>query len=180
MNFEELTTPRLRLRKLTQEVYDYVFAKYNDKELITFLGVESAKDLQAEKDRYASNLSSYNKTFVYFQLIHKENGKIIGSCGFHTIYPSHDRAEIGYSLHTDDYKRQGLMSEAIVAVIDFGFNDLKLHRIEAFVGHSNPPSVRLMENMNFTLEGNMREHYLRDGIYEDSFVYSLLRSEYKS
>jgi ribosomal-protein-alanine N-acetyltransferase len=55
---------------------------------------------------------------------------------------------------------------------------MNLHRIEAYVGLANEPSNKLMQKFGFTKEGLLREHYLRDGIYHDSLIYSLLRKEW--
>jgi RimJ/RimL family protein N-acetyltransferase len=55
---------------------------------------------------------------------------------------------------------------------------MKLHRVEAFIGPNNQPSLKLVENAGFKKEGNLREHYLKDGEWQDSGVFSLLKREY--
>jgi ribosomal-protein-alanine N-acetyltransferase len=54
------------------------------------------------------------------------------------------------------------MTEAVSSIIDYGFNKLNLHRIEALVGSNNIPSLKIMENHNFTKEGLLRQHYVAD------------------
>jgi ribosomal-protein-alanine N-acetyltransferase len=70
------------------------------------------------------------------------------------------------------------MTEAVSSIIDYGFNKLNLHRIEALVGSNNIPSLKIMENHNFTKEGLLRQHYNVADKYEDSIVYSILYNEY--
>lgn len=75
-------------------------------------------------------------------------------------------------------RSQGLMTEALHAVIEHGFTKMNLHRIEALVGIENTPSLKLMQKFKFTQEGILRQHYFINDKYEDSVVFSLLREEY--
>ena len=70
------------------------------------------------------------------------------------------------------------MSEAILRIIDYGFSQMNLHRIEAFIGPANIASQKLVEKLGFQKEGVLREHYRKQGVIEDSIVYSLLKKEY--
>ena len=169
---EELTTDRLILRKLTQETFDLLYKNLTEAEQMEFLGLKSMVEWRQEKAKYVLGLSTYNKKFVNFHLIEKNNGTIIGWCGFHTWYTDHNRAEVGYKLD-EDYRGQGLMSEVLPVILNYGFKEMKLHRIEALVGPDNIPSLKLVEKFNFTKEGHLKQHYLRNNKYEDSLVYAL-------
>ena len=114
----------------------------------------------------------------FFLLTEKITNTIIGRCGLHNWNKEHHRAEIGYNISDENYKRKGLMTEAVSSIIDYGFNKLNLHRIEALVGSNNIPSLKIMENHNFTKEGLLRQHYNVADKYEDSIVYSILYNEY--
>ena len=179
MQFEILTTQRLRLRKLTHEVYKYVFENYSDTEIKEFLGLTSEAELVTEKEKYNKGISTYNRSFCYFQLIDHLTDNIIGSCGFHNWFAEHNRAEIGYKITNYNYKQKGLMSEAAEAIIDYGFNTLKLHRIEALVGPDNVASIKLLKKMNFVQEGILREHYFENDKMDDSIIFGLFRQEWK-
>ena len=72
------------------------------------------------------------------------------------------------------------MSEAMEAILAYGFNDMNLNRIEAFVGKNNVASLRTLKKFNFEEEGVLREHYINKSDPEDSLVFSLLKSEYTS
>lgn len=178
MNFELLETQHLILRKLTPETYNYIFQEYNDNELKAFLGFTTDEELDKEKDKFSKGIATYNRSFVNFQLIDKQTNAIMGACGYHTWYTEHHRAEIGYALNNDIHKGKGIMSEALKAVIDYGFREMNLNRIEALIGPKNEASLRLVQKLNFTKEGHLRKHYFKNNNMEDSLVFSLLRDEY--
>jgi [ribosomal protein S5]-alanine N-acetyltransferase len=177
MEFELITTDRLMLRKITPEVYKYIFENYTAEEVAHFLGVDLS-EYTAEKEKSEKGYSTFNRSLLYFQLVDKVSENIIGWCGYHTWYLNHNRAEIGYGLFNDDFKGKGIMTEAIKPIIDYGFNKMNLHRIEAFIGPKNEPSLKLVKKLNFTQEGHLREHFCKDGVMEDSIVFSLLKKEY--
>jgi [ribosomal protein S5]-alanine N-acetyltransferase len=178
MTFEILTTERLLLRKLSPETFDYIYANYSNEQLIDFLGLENEDQLATEKNKFEKGLTTYNKSFLYFQLLDQTTKKIIGWCGFHTWYLNHFRAEIGYGLFDENLKNKGIMTEAMKAVLDYGFHQMQLNRIEAFIGTNTIPSLQLVEKYGFTKEGILRSHYLKNNVMEDSVVYSLLKTEY--
>ncbi len=177
--FENLTTERLILRKISQEIFDFLYANYTDEQLLSFLGIADMKTLAIEKEKYRKGLSTFNKTFLYFKVLDKTNEKVIGWCGYHTWYLDHNRAEIGYGLYDDAYKQKGLMSEALKTILDYGFNQIKLHRVEALIGSENEASQNLVKKFGFTYEGKLREHYFVNNRMEDSLVFRLLKNEYQ-
>lgn len=178
MNFEILTTNRLRLRKLSPETLEYVYANYSDEELIVFFGLENENQLTVEKNKFEKGLTTHNKSFLYFQIIEKSSEKIIGWCGYHTWYLDHFRAEIGYGLFDEEQKNKGIMTEAMKSILEYGFHQMQLNRVEAFIGTKNTASKKLVEKFGFTKEGVHRSHYLKDDVMEDSVVYSLLKTEF--
>lgn len=177
MNFEIIDTERLLLRKLGEQEYNYIFTQLADEEIGETLGLDTG-GLAKEKEKYKKGLTTHNKSILIFQLIDKASDKVIGGCGYHTWYVDHRRAEIGYALTDESYKGRGIMSEACAAVITYGFNTMNLNRIEAFIGPDNLPSIKLVEKFNFKREGELREHYNKNGIIENSVIYSKLRSEH--
>lgn len=179
MMFEEIIADRIILRKFTQENFDYIYSNMSEEEQLDVLGITTLEELLKEKEKYKKGLSTHNKKFLYHQLIDKKTSKIIGWCGFHTWYTDHNRAEIGYGLFDESYKNKGIMSEAIVFIVNYGFNTMRLERIEAFVSPSNTPSIKLLKRMKFKEEGFLKRHYFHNNKMEDSMVFGLLKSEYK-
>lgn len=178
MIFELIHTDRLILRKIDNEVLSFVYGNYSNEELINFLGLNSLEELNKDKEKFNNGLTTHNKKILYFQLLDIKNENVIGWCGYHTWYTDHERAEIGYGLFIENLKNQGLMSETIVPIIEYGFKLMNLNRIEAFLSPNNIPSLKLIKKLNFEKEGLLKSHYYSNGIYEDSEVYSLLKNDY--
>ena len=146
MKFEYLETDRLRLRKLTPEVYDYVYTHFNKAEIMSFIGLKNEDAFAADKARYEKGLKAYDRTFPNFSLIIKATEEVIGITGFVRHYPDHFRAELGYSLFDDQYKNKGFMFEATRPMISYCFQKMGLTRIEAMVGPNNIPSIKILES----------------------------------
>jgi ribosomal-protein-alanine N-acetyltransferase len=66
------------------------------------------------------------------------------------------------------------MHEAIQAVLNYGFSELKLHSVEANINPVNEASRRLLEKNNFVKEAHFKENYYFNGSFSDSAVYSLI------
>ena len=173
--FNEYRTERLILRELNAEVMKTVYETLTEEEQMEVLCIDSKEELAKNRSKYERGLTTHNRSFKWFLLIDKSSGLHVGTAGYHIWYTDHNRAEIGYSLNEDRFKNQGYMSETLDFLIPFGFKEMNLHRIEAFVGPKNTPSLRLMERFGFVQEGHLKEHYLRDGVYEDSLVFGLIR-----
>lgn len=91
---------------------------------------------------------------------------------------SHERASVGYELH-QEYWRQGIAAEAMKAVIEYGFSNWKLHRIQALIELENISSQKLVEKLGFHQEGLLREYERTCGKFDDLYMYSLLKREWK-
>ena len=174
---QTLSTERLYLKEVTPELYRYLFEHSSEEEFKTFFDLDDALMEQA-KERYKKGITYYGVTFKYFMVQDKETQKTIGTCGYYRWYPEHDRAEFGYVMSNTEFRQKGLMKEAAKRLIRFGFEDMGLHRIEAFASPDNIPSIKILEGFGMQYEGLMREHYLRNGVYEPSACYSILKHEY--
>jgi len=178
MDFNYIYTDRLKLRLLSPETRNLVFETLDDAAIKRFFGIVSDTELELERLKHQKGMTTYNRTYLLFQLLDKDSDVVMGGCGLHNWMPEHSRSEIGYALNDDQYKQKGFMTEAVRVVIDYGFQILNLNRLEALVGSNNTASLRLIQKMNFTKEGVLREHYCKNGILEDSVVFGLLKSEY--
>lgn len=174
----DIETSRLQLRKADQAIYDELFTQ-SEATIREYLGLYSDESFEREVSRYRKGYSMFNKTFLYFFIVNKATGKVIGWCGYHTWYKDHSRAEIGYMLYDNSDMKKGIMTEAIIPTIAFGFNEMRLNRIEAFVGPDNEASLNIMKKMGFKQEGYLKQHYRKGDIIEDSVLFALLKDEYR-
>jgi ribosomal-protein-alanine N-acetyltransferase len=173
-----IETKRLKLTGFSPEDMSFIFENKSKNEIKKILGHRTEEDYLKEEYKYQNGYAAYNRSFLLFLLSEKTSNTIIGRCGLHNWNKEHNRAEIGYNMLDENFKEQGFMTEAVRAIIDYGFNTLKLHRLEALVGSNNAPSLKIIENNQFIKEGLLRQHFYVADKYEDSVVFSLLRNEY--
>lgn len=112
-----------------------------------------------------------------YGIVVKGTETIIGSVDFNHRHED-DVLEIGYTLHPD-YWGQGYVPEAASALIDLGFKDLGLHKIELTCFGYNVQSQRVAEKLGFTLEARIRDRKDAQGNRCDSLIYGLLKSEWE-
>jgi len=109
-----------------------------------------------------------NETF-YFGITYKNQQNLLGTICLYRFSEDRTEAEVGYEL-LPDYHRKGIMSEALSAVLDFGFNELNLKEILAFTNMFNENSKALLLKHDFVLqEGRTDEGF------PDNLVFSLKR-----
>jgi ribosomal-protein-alanine N-acetyltransferase len=179
MEFETLATERLLLRKLTPEGIRYIFANYPEEEIKRQLGLLTDEDFIRDKKKNEGGYTTYDRTIVHFKLILKDTNEVIGGGGFHNWYAVHNRAELGYVLNKDEHKRKGYMSEAVSTMLEYGFKEMNLNRVEACIGPENEASLAVVKKFGFTQEGYLRKHYVVGGETHDSLIFSLLKEEYE-
>ena len=111
--------------------------------------------------------------YIAWAIALKNDPRLIGTISFWNIKKEHYRAEIGYALHRL-FQGRGLMQEAMTVVLDYGFNTIKLHSVEANVNPNNTRSIQLLERNGFVREAYHRENYYYNGHFLDSAIYSLI------
>lgn len=173
-----LETERLHLRLLSPEVYRHVMTTTSDQKIKAYFGFKTEEELETEKENFRKGVETYYFTFANFFLLDKQNGEVLGRCGFHTWIPKHRRAEVGYHLINKEDRGKGLMTEALAPILAYGFEKMNLYRVEALLADSNVPSRKLLQRFGFKEEGTVRGHYVVNGVNEDSLLVSLLQPEY--
>ncbi len=86
-------------------------------------------------------------------------------------------AKLGYAVAAD-YWGRGYAQEMVRLIVDFGFNDLHLHRISAAIGPDNARSLDVAKRLGMTYEGRLRDHVYTNGAWRDSVLYSILATEW--
>lgn len=179
-NLPVVETDRLKLRKLTREDSKDVFEYAQIKSTTEFL---SWYPHRTEKDSLKfidSVVENYNKGYVApWGIELKEENKIIGTVGFNSINHINNCAEIGFVIN-EKYGKRGLASEAAGAVLDFGFAEMKLHRIEAHCDQNNEASAKLLERVGMTYEGTLRDRFYLKDRFVTVKLFSVLEHEYET
>lgn len=175
-SFPEIETERLILREILPEDVGQVFAIFSDPkvtqhyDLYTYTDIGQAREL----------IEFFDESFeleraIRWGIARKDDDLLIGTCGF--VWLRRYRGEIGYEL-SSRYWRQGFMSEALHAIIEFGYAELKLNRIEALVMAANQPSAGLLTKLGFHEEGLLRQHDHFKGQFHDMRLFAQLSSEF--
>jgi ribosomal-protein-alanine N-acetyltransferase len=173
--FPTLTTERLILRELTPADAEANFVFWSDPEVQKYNAEPIQHVSQAEALLAEWRAEYVAQTNLYWGVALRESNHIVGLIDFHCWNRYHHKAEIGYSL-ARAYWGQGIASEALQAMLSFGFERMELHRIESNTIADNFPSVRLLERLGFQREGTRRESsWEEDGTYHDSALYGLLK-----
>jgi ribosomal-protein-alanine N-acetyltransferase len=177
-DFPQLTTQRLLLRafgladvpRLVALAGDYEVAKNTLNIPHPYREEDAWRWVQLTQENYEL------QTGYAFALELRATGEFIGGMGL-TVERRFDRAEVGYWLG-QPYWGQGLASEALAAVLRFGFEELELNKIYATHIPENPASGRVMQKNGMVQEGLLAQHTKRDGRYFDLHQYRLTRAEF--
>jgi [ribosomal protein S5]-alanine N-acetyltransferase len=113
-----------------------------------------------------------------FAVTLKDRDTLVGAIGL-TVVPDHVRAELGYWIGVP-YWNRGYASEAAVAMLRFGFDELQLNRIYAVHLVRNPASGRVMEKAGMEYEGTLRQHVQKWGAFEDIAFYGLTAATWRN
>lgn len=150
MRFE---TERLILREIEESDFEAIHSYASVPENVKFMAWgPNDEDGTREFIKTCIERTKENPRIQYdFAVILKESGKLIGSCGIY-LKDNNRQGDLGYILHRD-YWKQGFMLEAMQSVVEFGFNTLKLLKIDCFCFAENYGSKRIMEKLGMKYEG---------------------------
>lgn len=173
--FPILETERLRLREIVHRDAQEIFNCFSNNDVTRYYGQDPlTKVEQAEQfvEFFAKNYKEKRGIRWGIELIETE--ELIGTIGFNAWSPKHKRAEIGYELQPQ-YWRKGYATEAVKKVITYGFDNLGLTRIGAVVFLENAASNELLIKLGFEKEGILRNNMYQNGVVHDTYVYSLVK-----
>jgi ribosomal-protein-alanine N-acetyltransferase len=174
-----LSTNRLHLRGLIDSDWTAVHEYSSDPKVCEFMdwGPNSARETK-EFIKRAMRAAKEKPRFSYdFAITQQNANQVIGAVSLTIVgYPPH-QAMIGYVLGKQHWGK-GIMSEAVAAILEFGFDSLKLHRISAHCEPKNLASSRVMEKCGMRREGHFIEDKLVKGRWRDTLSYSILAREW--
>ncbi|MCJ8288807.1 MAG: GNAT family N-acetyltransferase [Crocinitomicaceae bacterium] len=155
--FPELTTERLLLRKIEASDYKEILLLRTDETVTKFIERPVNKQIKDEPGarKLIKELNGYieRNESITWGIVLKNNPQVIGTICLWNFSQNHKTAEVGYELNPK-FHGKGIMSEAIKTIVDFGFNQLKLDKIEAFTHNKNENSNKLLEKNGFNLNEN--------------------------
>lgn len=179
-NFPRIETERLILRQIQANDVEALFSLFSNEAVVEFSGGKMPHRTVEETQAFFQQLRRWYEQHenVEWGITRKGNDTLIGTCGFYSFDERFRRAQTGYELHPA-YWRQGIMSEALTAIVTFAFTTMGLHRIEATVDEGNNRSTGILQKLGFVHEGTSRQRlFFRDRFW-DEYHFGLLKDEWK-
>lgn len=175
--FPEIETARLKLRCLAENDAASIYAVRSDFEVTKYNSGAAYTDISQAVGLISRSIDGFqNKRSLYWALLLKESGEVVGQLGYNCWDQENHSADVGFDLRRD-YWGKGIMKEALGAIISFGLQNMGLNRIGAQVSTYNDNCVHLLESLGFKHEGTMREQYYENGEYHDLKLYAILKKE---
>lgn len=173
-------TKELTLRQFDISDTDSVFENWaSDEEVQKMYGEPACKSKENVHKLIKNYIASYkSKDFYRWAIVLKDTNICIGQIAFFLIDKKNHFAEVEYCIGRE-FQQKGYAREALNSVIQFGFEKIKLHKIQVSHMEQNIPSKNLILSCKFKYEGNARDYFYTDGEYFDRLYYSILKEEWE-
>lgn len=174
----QIETSRLIIRDFVLEDWASVHLYASDVAVTEYMiwGPNSEDDTKGYLEQIISMQQQNPRKDYEFAVTLKESGLLIGGCGIHV---DEYNGEIGYCFNPN-FWGQGYASEAALAMLSYGFKDLRLNRIYATCRPKNIRSSEVMKRVGMKQEGHLREHMWHKGNFHDSYLFSILQKEFSN
>ncbi|WP_297761195.1 GNAT family N-acetyltransferase [uncultured Muriicola sp.] len=175
--FPLLKSERLIFREFKDSDVAPFYALRTHKDVLNFMDTNPLENLLASEKMIHENHTMFqSQQGISWAITDVQHHLFMGYFLLWNVNHKHSRAEIGYALHPE-YWGKGYMKETFKIMLPFAFKTLKLHRLEANINPNNKRSERLLIETGFVKEGHFKEHYLFNGKFLDSVIYSLLEKK---
>ena len=178
---KRIETGRLLLREFVEDDAEAVQEYASDPEVVTFMpwGPNTQDETRDFIARAIAARNEEPRMKHDFAIILKSTEVLIGGCGIYLTTKQNREGSIGYCTNRL-FWGLGHATEVAEALIDFGFSELRLHRIFATCDPANIASARVLEKSGMQHEGRMRENEMLRGRWRDSSLYAVLEHEWKA
>lgn len=174
--FPEINTQRFCLRKIVSADQQQIFEGLSDEAVIKYYGVsyKTFEETLQQMEWYDNLLKA--GTGIWWAICFHGSQELTGACGFNNISTEHMKGEMGYWLLPYGWKK-GIMTEVIPCIINYAFDVLNLHRIEASAETGNLASKNLLRKSGFEYEGTLKECEFKNGKFIGLDYYSLIATD---
>lgn len=175
-----LAGERIRLRGFREDDLHDLYAVHSDVEVMRYWSFPAWTELSQARERLANASAGRDaERLLCWAIADRDDDRVIGGVTLFAIDRAQGRAEIGYSLRSDQWGR-GLAREALRLALAHAFDTLGLRRVEADIDPRNTRSCGLAERMGFVREGVLRERWLVADALQDSAMYGLLARDWRA
>ncbi|WP_179295474.1 GNAT family N-acetyltransferase [Bacillus sp. FJAT-45350] len=178
-SIQPIKTKELLFREPKIEDTSDIFCLYSDPGVLSLDRSEPFKNLIEAEEliRVFKQMNQRHDSIIWLVEL-MESKKVIGSCGFKNWDRLSHHAEIGGNI-SSNYWSKGYGSETLKFLLDYGFTKMYLNKIYGYTNAKNKNVLKLLNRHGFQQEGILRDHQLLNGTYDDVFVFSILKREYK-
>jgi len=169
------------LRPVKRSDISHFLKWFNDPEVIQYLDMYLPMTEMAE-EKFIEELATTrarSDVILVIEAIEGASTKPIGNCGLHGINSKDNHATFGIVIGEKDYWNKGYGTEAARLLINYGFQQLNLHRISSSVVTFNERSIKFHKKLGFQEEGRRRQATFKNGQYHDHVQFGLLKEEWK-
>ena len=166
----------MRLRAWTEADAAALYPVFGDAETMRFWDAPPHRDIAETEAFIRLSRSAPPETHAAFAIVRRDGGPAIGMVNYHDRRAANRRLAVGWIV-ARPFQRQGLMREAVPALLAHCFGVLGTHRVEARIEPENQPSVRLAEHLGFALEGLMRDWMWVGDVPRSPCLYALTRPD---
>ena len=170
---------KVTLRLVDHDDIDAIMEYWNTYETRRFLLHFIPYNRSQEKDWISRVITEASDAKDYtFAIVENAGGKFLGSCSLMNIDWIYRSASAGIAIHNPENHGKGYGTEALVALLKFGFDHLNLHRIELGVFEYNERAKHVYEKIGFTEIGRKRKYIFFEGMYYDEILMDFLSDEF--
>jgi RimJ/RimL family protein N-acetyltransferase len=155
---------------------------FNDPDVTQYLSMYLPMTEMAEEkwiEDEASRIQAGTNVFFIIEVIKGDTSKSIGNVLLHSINLKDQTASFGIAIGEKDYWGYGYGTEATRLILDYGFQQLNLHRISSSALAFNERSIRLHKKIGFKEEGCQREAIYKNGSFHDHILFGILKNEWR-
>jgi RimJ/RimL family protein N-acetyltransferase len=175
-----LETERLRLRPFADTDAEAVYALQSDAHVLRYWDEPPwTEPERAQRFLARSRQLAEDGTGVRLAIERRDDGAFLGWTVLSRVNLTHHSAALGYCF-TESSWGQGYATEAAHALLTWAFDTLRLNRVQAEADTRNAASARVLEKLGFVREGMLREDCLVDDYYSDTWVFGLLRHDWRA
>ena len=168
------------LRPMKRSDISYFLNWFNDPEIVQYLDMYLPMTEMSE-EKFIEELGTTRASsdvILVIEAIDGDSTKPIGNCGLHQINPKDHNAIFGIIIGEKDHWSKGYGVEAGRLMINYGFQQLNLHRISSAAVAFNERSIKLHRKLGFQEEGLLRQAMFKNGQYHDRVEFGILRDEW--
>lgn len=172
-----IETRRFRLKSITKEDAWHLLNMMKDINIKKYFPIKKLTDEKIEEliNIVISDMKSNTRKKYFLKIESKDNNRFMGIVNLE-VCSNYACGVLGYSI-CEEFRNKGIATEAVKNLISYGFNYLKLHRIEASIILSNTSSEKVLLNNNMIYEGMKRQSLYIDNQWFDEKMFGLLKND---